>query len=168
LFSPSAIRLFAKAYTFDGLKVAVLGKGSKKAAESLGISVSFCAKSADPAEAVAEFADQLKASETVIAASSDKSLKRLETVVPSAQLIDWPFYRNRPQSNIPQADSQYLIFTSPSNARAYFGPHSLQKSQQVVAIGRSTKECLSEMGISAFVADNPTEKGIWEVVTEAI
>lgn len=136
--------------------------------EEQGWEVSFLPKSTDPKEGIDEFAERLAATETVIMACSDKSLKRMHGIVPQNQLIEWEFYENVPAKSIPKTDADYLIFTSPSNADAYLNLHELDMNQIVVAIGKTTDMALEKRGVlNKIRAEHPVEESIWEVIMKS-
>jgi len=56
------------------------------------------------------------------------------------------------------------VFTSPSNAEAYFEHHLPEDYQQVVAIGKSTGKKLNEFNITYKLPFSPDEMGLAEAV----
>ena len=124
-------------------------------------------KNTDPKEGIDEFAERLAATETVIMACSDKSLKRMHGIIPAIQLIEWEFYENIAASDISKTNANYLIFTSPSNADAYLDLFDLDANQIVVAIGKTTQAALEKRGIlNSICAEHPEEEWIWrEILT---
>ncbi len=69
--------------------------------------------------------------------------------------------------SIPHAD--ILVFTSPSNARAYFGKYKLQPDQTVIAIGSTTKLALGEFGVKeVHLSLSFDETGLLETIQKVI
>ena len=74
-------------------------------------------------------------------------------------------YDNAPVPDPPRIDAGVLVFTSPMNAAAYFSRHPLQAHQRVVAIGKTTAEALTGLGIpGVVVAREPSESGMADAV----
>lgn len=147
------------------MKIAVIGPGTAREVNKLGWDLSFLPESTDPQAAIEAFAGILPNNESVIMACSDKSLRRMHGTVPADRLIEWEFYENRPRTRLEKQEADYLIFTSPSNAKAYLDIHALGTHQTAVAIGRSTDKALGGWGISSRIrAEHPTEESMWEAI----
>lgn len=161
------MELFAEKFDASVFKIGVIGPGTARAIEEQGWEISFSPKSTDPGEGINEFAERLQATETVIMACSDKSLKRMQGIVPENQLIEWEFYENVPSKSIVKTEADYLIFTSPSNADAYLDLHELDENQVVVAIGKTTETALESRGVlNRIRAEHPGEAWIWRAICE--
>lgn len=158
------MELFLKHYNLSRARIAVLGKGTKRKAEELGVSISFTPELDDTEEAVKEFAEALEPGAVVLYPKGKQSLGRLNEAIESSQLIDFIFY-DTVNKEFPRAHSTHLLFTSPSNVNAYFGRYHLASNQQAYAIGKSTEAALSNWGIDpARVAKSPSEEGFWKAL----
>lgn len=62
--------------------------------------------------------------------------------------------------------SEIVIFTSPSNVKAYLSKYKISTRQTVIAIGGATKNTLKTHGISNVLTPNSfDEKGLFDVLT---
>ena len=163
------MELFAEKFDASGFKIGVIGPGTARAIEEQGWETSFVPKSTDPKEGINEFAERLPVTETVIMACSDKSLKRMQGIVPDSQLIEWEFYQNVPAKSIPKSNADYLIFTSPSNADAYLDLYKLDDKQTAVAIGKTTDAALEKRGVlNRICAEHPGEDWVWARILKSM
>ncbi len=144
----------------------MLGEGTAAKMEVYGLYPDFTPASADPQEAIDSFCAQLGIDETVLIARSDISLQRFRNSLPADQLVDWPFYNNHPSPPEAASDADYLIFTSPSNARSYLEAHGMKSTQIAVAIGDSTFRALQDLVTTTVLkSESPTEEFIWDVIS---
>jgi uroporphyrinogen-III synthase len=68
---------------------------------------------------------------------------------------------------IPEPD--VLVFTSPSNVRAYFDKYKFSEGQIVVAMGTSTLRELNNYGIKdAGLPASFDDEGLWEAILDQI
>lgn len=143
----------------------MIGEGTMKKAKERGLKISFVPKSTNTGEAISEFADIVGQDQKVLYAKGEKSLNRLNDALAPNQIIDFVFYTTQP-ADFPKAQSEHLLFTSPSNVNAYFEKYSLEKGQLTYAIGNSTARALQELGHHpAGIAEDPSEKGFWEILS---
>lgn len=166
--SPSGFELFLDHFGFQkNTRIGVLGVGTADKMKDYGLFPDFLPTYTDPEEAIKSFCDQLDENESVLVPRSEISLQRFLSALPPHQLVDWPFYTNHPSPPKEASEADYLIFTSPSNALAYFGVHKLNHKQVAVAIGNSTFSALGKSGITRSIkSEAPTEEGIWEAITK--
>ncbi|MEZ4936093.1 MAG: uroporphyrinogen-III synthase [Crocinitomicaceae bacterium] len=62
-----------------------------------------------------------------------------------------------------------LVFTSPSNFRAFFSANQIQPRAQIIAIGETTKAEISKyLNISIFTPKHRTENAIYELLKQII
>ena len=81
------------------------------------------------------------------------------------EAIDLIVYENVPKTNFDLPDFDYLVFTSPLNAKTYFTKKKYAEGQEVIAIGETTAAALRELGLEKIsVAKTATEKGLAEAV----
>jgi uroporphyrinogen-III synthase len=80
------------------------------------------------------------------------------------EAIDLPIYETIALENVSKSNAEVLIFTSPSNAKAYFANNLIAPSQKVISIGYSTAEVLKELGIDYSLPYSPDEVGLSEAV----
>ena len=92
-----------------------------------------------------------------------------EWMAGKAELIDLIVYDNIPKKNIGLAGFDYLVFTSPLNAQAYFSNDKFLEEQTVVAIGQTTAAALMDLGIRKILrAKSPSEEHLAEVVLRGL
>lgn len=143
----------------------MIGEGTMKKAIERGLTISFVPESTNTERAVSEFAQIIEQDQKVLYPKGEKSLNRLNSVLNSNQVIDFVFYTTR-SADFSQAKSEHLLFTSPSNVKAYFNKYPLEKEQLTYAIGNSTAKALKELGHQpAGIAEEPSEKGLWQMLT---
>lgn len=77
------------------------------------------------------------------------------------QAIDLIVYRTLPDDNFTVPEQDILIFTSPSNASAYLDKKEISSNQPIIAIGKSTAQQLTALGITNVkIADQVSELGL--------
>ena len=162
-YSKKAVRFF-----FEGLPGeapadvlwAALGRGTAGALLERGIAPDFIGTGAPEGVAVA-FAQEAAGLRVLFpqALHSRQSIQQLlEGKIQAASLV---VYDNRPRQAFDISFCQVLVFTSPLNAEAYFGKYTLEKEQQVVAIGETTAAALHRLGVrEVIVAAEPSEEGL--------
>jgi uroporphyrinogen-III synthase len=69
----------------------------------------------------------------------------------AATLIDLIVYDNQALPDPPLRNESILVFTSPLNARAYYGRHAVRPDQRAVAIGAPTAAAMREAGVADVV-----------------
>lgn len=164
--SPAGVGMFFDHFSIhEKTRIAVLGTGTLKALEILGRTAHFVPEHTDPDEAIRQFCKRLAPAETVLVPRSEISLQRFKPVLTPDQLIDFPFYSNAPAPPQEQFEGDVLIFTSPSNGRAYFSKYELLAHQRVVAIGKSTFDALRKCTSGLLQkSEAPTEEAMWAAV----
>lgn len=131
----------------------------------LEIKVAFQSKESDTEMVVAEFVKGLNPGETVLSPHGNMSLRRLSKVLPSEQLIEFQQYETKFKVGFPSSKADYLLMTSPSNARAYFAQRTLLPGQTVVSIGPTTDAAIEMLGIKNKIASQtPSEEGFWKAI----
>lgn len=166
-YSPNSAQLFFEHYSHSGQKLGAIGTGTSEMIKKLGMDVAFTSEEADPELVVREFASILKPGETVLSPYGNLSQKRLSKTLTPEQIVAFEHYETRHLNGIPMSNASYLLFTSPSNAEAYFKFHNLQPQQKAVAIGQTTFKALEELGIeNKMASQTPSEEGFWKAIQE--
>jgi len=80
------------------------------------------------------------------------------------KIIDLPVYETILEDSVEESSAGVLVFTSPSNAEAYFAGNLIQTHQQVIAIGKSTGKKLDELNVKYSLPYSPDETGLAEAV----
>jgi len=163
--SPKSLDLYLDHFKKPKAKIGVIGEGTMKKAIERGLNISFSPKSTKTQKAISEFAKIIQPAHKVLYAKGEQSLNRLNDALSPDQLLDFVFYRTK-AADFPQAQSEHLLFTSPSNVKAYFDKYPLERGQLTYAIGHSTAKALEELGHKpAGIAKEPSEKAFWEILT---
>lgn len=141
--------------------------GTSKTLQELGIAVSFDSSESDTSMVAAEFVKRLAPNETVLSPIGNLSNRRLAKVLSVDQLIEFQQYETRFKIDFPSTKADYLLMTSPSNARAYFAQRALLPGQTVVSIGATTDAALESLGIKNKIASQtPSEEGFWKAIQD--
>lgn len=82
-----------------------------------------------------------------------------------SKVTDLVVYNTFEKTNFPDPAADVLIFTSPSNARAYFSKFSLKNKQKVISMGPTTGKQLKELGIINYYTPKLTgELGLIDLI----
>lgn len=164
--SPSAVRLFYSqgALAFPPLPVAVMGEGTAAALPNYVTPVFIGNQSTQAvAEAFAEFAGN----RIVGVVTGTESRRRIQKALHTDFYRDLLLYRNSPiPVRIPESD--IYVFTSPTNAHAYFLKNSLPQGAYVIALGEATAEVLAEKGAIAHIPVNYSPEALWDAIISAV
>ncbi len=148
-----------------GVSWAAMGpKTAKRIQEVIGNPPNFIGEGS-PKEIAHSFLSRA-AGKSVLFPAARHSLRSVENVLGS-QIQSFPLivYDNISKTRIAKLESDILVFTSPLNAQTYFSHHSLDLSQQAVAIGETTAKALQQLGIRNVIqAEEPSEEGLAKAV----
>jgi len=148
------------------LKWAVMGKGTANALAKYNYQPSFIG-SGHPTTTAAQF-QKVATNKKVLfirAKTSKKSVQQL--LAKTIKVSDLVIYDNQIKEDFTIPYCEYLVFTSPLNAIAYYQKYAIDRRQNVVAIGNTTAKALVKLGIQKImVADKPTEKEMAKKVLE--
>ncbi len=148
-----------------GAKFAAIGKGTAKAVISYGKELGFVGNGNDTKNIASKFNSKLNG-ESVLFPMANKGLRTIQKELSDKnKSIDLPVYEvlERQEINIPETD--IVVLTSPSNARAYFKNRKVKPSQKLIAIGKSTLEEIHNLGFPNPVLSNSfDETGLLESV----
>lgn len=166
--SPSGVRLFFGRFApNEDTRIAVLGEGTASALEETDYQAAFVPDTPDVISSIKAFVCEVNDTETVLYPRSTESLLRLHDVLMPPQLVDWPFYTTSPNPPGHPVYDDYLVFTSPSNAKAYLQSQRIRSGQRIVAIGHSTAAAIMEKGITGFlVSEAPSPEAIWKCIAD--
>jgi hydroxymethylbilane synthase len=145
-------------------KFAVMGSGSEEALRQQGFVASFVGDDIDTAHVAAHFAPLANGS-TVVFPCAQNSMRSIQQgLTADTKIIDLPVYETVPADDLLATQAQVLVFTSPSNAEAYYTANLPEPGQQVIAIGKSTGKKLAEFGVPYILPYSPDEVGLAEAV----
>jgi uroporphyrinogen-III synthase len=143
--SPRSIRFyFAQHPLPQGAQLAAIGDSTANALIDRGLHPNFVGKdSTDPDQTALDFA-AWSGTRTVLIPQSDRSNKTIEKHLNSDKIIPLVVYKTvlKPLPINPFPD--VLIFSSPSNAEAYFSANKFHSNQQVIAFGKTTAAYLKQ------------------------
>ena len=146
------------------LKWATIGQASADYLETCGINADFSG-TGEPHSTSKAFLKIAKGQQVLFprAVNSKKSIQNI--LGNQIQSIDLIIYNNAISTKITKREEDFLVFTSPMNAQAYFKKFQLDHFQKVIAIGQTTSKALIELGINDFtISAKPSEKGLAEAV----
>ena len=147
-------------------KFAVVGRGSENALKLHGHTAAFSGEDEgiDTVQIGREFA-RIASGNTVLFPRAKGSLQTIQKQMPEdVKIIDLPVYETVEAEMAPKSNADVLIFTSPSNVKAYFADNLVDPGQQVISIGYSTGNALKELGVSYTLPFSPDEIGLAEAV----
>lgn len=143
--SKNAIKHYIEIYDKHNLKnksIACISESSALLLEKEGITPNFIGKSNDINQIAEEFIQYCK-KQTVLFPCSSISKQSIENIIQNvAHSIHFPIYQT---ITIPQTfieDFDFLVFTSPSNARAFFQYNTPSNNSKIIALGKSTYDAL--------------------------
>ena len=80
-------------------------------------------------------------------------------------MSDFVVYNTIEKDNFENPKADVLIFTSPSNARAYFLKFSLKSKQKIISMGPTTGKQLEDLGINTYYTPKSTgELGLIDLI----
>ena len=148
-----------------GKKIATFGSSTAKALEEHKLKADFHGKG--DSSAVAKEFLQVAKGQTIAFPRAKSSLKSVQKkIADKAKVVDLPVYKNIAKKEVPASNADYLVFTSPLNAKTYFKQHQIQKNQQVIAIGKTTGEALVSLTKGkVYVSDISSEENLVKMVS---
>lgn len=149
------------------IKWAVMGKGTEEALAQQKITANFVG-TGHPKATAKQFLNLAKGQKILFprAKNSKKSIQKL--IAKEIIVEDLVIYENTLKNKFSIPPCQYLVFTSPLNAIAYFQKYAWQPEQKVIAIGKTTATALKELSImNIIIAGRTSEIGLVEAVLRA-
>lgn len=133
-----------------GAKIAAVGKGTAEELRKFNLRADFIGGGNDTRLTAKQFGSICGRSR-VLFPQAKGSLRTVQQQLPNAYIIDLIVYETieRKASELPDAD--VLVFTSPSNAEAYFRTRKLRPGQELVAMGHATANALRDLGYTRSV-----------------
>lgn len=146
------------------IKWATIGKGTATALKKYVPTIDFIGTS-HPKSTAQEFLN-LAAKQKVLFVRAKQSKMSVQKLLQGQlEMDDLVVYDNTIKKDFNLPNCQYLVFTSPLNATAYFQKYPLKKEQKVIAIGKTTEKALTNFGIPNIVtAIQPSEKALAKTV----
>lgn len=148
-------------------KIAVMGKGSAQLLIDQNLTIDFVGNGR-PEETAQAFLELAQGQQVLFvqAKHSRQSIQKLlgENIQSSSLIV----YNNELRTDFDIPPCQYLLFTSPLNAVAYYNKYAIDENQKIIAIGATTATKLLELGINKMsIANNPSEEALIEEILKA-
>ncbi|WP_158825121.1 hydroxymethylbilane synthase [Mucilaginibacter lacusdianchii] len=146
------------------VKFGVIGSGSEDMLRRQGHFADYVGDNVDTAIVAKEFACVANGT-TVLFPGAESPMRSIHQALSAeTKIIDLPVYATMREEVACGSTADVLVFTSPSNAEAYFKDNLLDLNQKVVAIGKSTGKKLDELNIPYKLPFSPDEVGLAEAV----
>ena len=159
--SPRSVDFFLmKAEVHAHQKVACIGIKTKEHLEHLGLQVAFYGENSTEPDEVALVFKHWLGNHTVLFPISNQSNRSIPKVLPEGQFVEIIVYKTIEKPKDIRITPDILIFSSPSNARAYLKLNSISTHQKVACFGRTTHQFLNKHKIKATILSAPTEEAI--------
>lgn len=147
--SQNAIKHFfaQKPEVKPGVKYGVMSSVSAEYLAEFNKKAEFIGKGVDVTQIAKDFADFIK-DDTVLFPQAIDSLQTIQKQLSFTNICHNLFvYKTTKRIDFELPHAELLVFTSPSNAQAYFEKYKHEKGQKVVAIGSTTFNQLKNYGI---------------------
>lgn len=164
--SKNSVRYFFKLnFDLKNTKVACVGKGTYKELMKYVEKVSFIGDAVDIVE-VGKLFSEVVGNETCVFPVSNISKRTVQKqFLNQTNIYDLVVYSTEEKFNFEDPNADVLIFTSPSNVRAYFNKVAFKPKQKIIAMGPATGEQLLEIGITDFLIPELTgELGLIDLI----
>lgn len=165
--SKNAIRYF-----FDqapnlpaGVKYGVISSSSETILKEFGKQADFIGEGVDLAKIAKNFREVLQ-NDSVLFPQAMDSLQTIQKYLAFTNTVyNLYTYKTIIKNDFELPYTDVVIFTSPSNVKAYFSKYKLDSRQLVIAMGTSTKYKLSEYGFrDVLIPEEFSEKGLCDLV----
>lgn len=167
--SKNAIRYFfdQKPELAADTKFAVIGAASAEYLEQYQLKASFIGQGVDLKKIALDFREVL-GNDSILFPQAMDSLQTIQKQLAfSNTTYNIYTYKTSLRNDFILPLSDILVFTSPSNARAYFSKYRATQAQRFVAMGASTRYTLFENGIRDIIMPKTfTETGLKEAILE--
>jgi uroporphyrinogen-III synthase len=165
--SKQAVRAFFKQEkTHTQLRYAAVGEGTAEVLRAFA-PVSFVGQSTDTEKVALAFAQQL-GQELVLFPSSNISERTIQKAIPAVQVLEVTCYTTL-ETPIAVGHPDVLVFSSPSNVRAFFSANTLLYHQQIIAFGPTTaKQVAAYSSHSVQVLNIVDSNSILEAIKAAL
>ena len=166
-YSKNAVKYFfkkVKPEQIKGKKIATFGSSTAKALQEFNLKADFHGKG-DSTTVAKEFL-QIANGKTIAFPRAKSSLKSVQTkIADKAKVVDIPVYKNIPKDKTEASNADFLVFTSPLNAKTYLSHHPIKENQRIIAIGQTTgKALVSLTKQKVYVSDISSEENLVKMV----
>jgi uroporphyrinogen-III synthase len=91
---------------------------------------------------------------------SNQSNHSISNALPKHQFQEIIVYKTIAKTIVLTENPDLIIFSSPSNARAYLNLNAIRSNQKVICYGQTTHKFLLSHGIEAEIIAEPNETGV--------
>lgn len=150
-----------------GTRFAVFGKGSAETLGKYGRNADFVGSGNDSTAIARKFVS-LVDGEIVLFPQAIESLQTVQRWLPFNNIARNLFvYKTELRTDVSLPDVEILVFTSPSNVKAFFGFQTIKMFQKVIAIGTSTALALKSKGVrNIYLPREFHEESILQAILE--
>lgn len=134
----------------ENTKIAAIGPATAQTIRKYGHRPAYIGKGIDSSNIAREFMQIAENQHVLMPQARHAVVKVSNIIAQKAHVHPLPVYNNKPlvQFDIPVCD--LLVFTSPMNVQTYFGKYEWQPHQKIIAIGKTTGEALTTLGITDY------------------
>lgn len=159
--SPRSVDFFLQsAKLAPNMQIACIGSSTAKHLTELGFKVNFMGKNSAEPQQVAEDFQSWLGSKTVLFPISDQSNRSISKVLSDGQFTEVIVYKTLENSMKITPKPDVLVFSSPSNARAFFKKNTIHIKQIVCSFGRTTHNFLITQNIYSELLEEPSEEAV--------
>lgn len=157
--SPAGARLYLENYPIRASHVAALSSGTAEELVRLKCVPGFVGDAAaDPAAIGQSFFSKIGPAESVLFPLSEISKKSVSAAADIHPVTEMILYKTLPDPRKLAVEPDLVIFTSPSNVRAFLQDNRLRPDTLIVALGKTTKRELQELGFTQVYLPESTEE----------
>ena len=159
---------FAHAPNWKNVKYGVIGKETAAILRIRGLHADFIGYSTDTKLTGRQFAAAV-GSGKVLFPQARGSMKTVQQQFNQPeQVIDLVVYETISHENTTVPETDILLFTSPSNVKAFFKNHRISPGKKVIAMGKATAKELEKNGVKrSFLPASFGDAGLAAAVFEA-
>lgn len=149
-----------------GIRYAVIGRGSEEELRTFGLVPDFngADQGIDMEQVAADFAALAEGHTVLIPRAVDTLGTMRRGLTAGTRVLDVPIYQTVLENNPAPSGAEVLIFTSPSNIKAYFSVNKLGAEQRVICIGHASGREMEALGHTYTLPATPDEIGLAEAV----
>lgn len=164
--SKNAVRFFFKqGLKIEHCKIACVGRGTYKELAMHTDKINFIGDSVNIKDVGLKFVKEVSGGTCVFPVSNISKRTIQQFFIDQSKVTDLIVYETKEKSEFANPKADILIFTSPSNARAYFKKYQLEQHQNIVSMGPSTGKQLKALGINNYKTPKSTgELGLIDLI----
>ncbi len=163
--SKNGVKHFLTRYQpHQSVKLGALGQATADVIKSFGYSPKFIGDSNSPEETARTFQSNLAISDFCWFPSAKVSRESIQQFIPPSQFCTIIVYQTNPISIELDERPDIIVFTSPSNVDAFLSSNKLISYQKIIAIGSTTANHLSQLGIECDTAPDYSQEGLYQAI----